>query len=118
MKNYLVKKTNQERFDWLVIATSYISPITMLEEVMGDLNKGTGHVLFDLTLINGIESNRYISAMMRDGVFIRSSFRTESNVSESIKNISRDFFVENPLIVEEGVIPKSLKYMLKEGMFV
>ncbi len=116
MKTYSVVKIDQGDYGWIVIATSYISPILQLDDLAKDIENSSGHVLFDLTLINGTESNRYISADFSNGVFVKSSFRTVDYISESVSDISRRFFKDNPSIVDNGTISKSLKYLLKEGM--
>ena len=116
MKSYMTIRTNQDDYKWLVIATSYISPISVLDDVVKDLKHESGHVLFDLTLINGNENNRYIAADMQDGLFLRTSFRCAQNISEGIKSISRKIFLDNPQIVDNGVISNSLKYLIKDGV--
>ena len=115
MKIYLTIRTHQNDYKWLVIATSYISPISVLDDIVKELKNESGHVLFDLTLINGIENNRYIAADMQNGMFIRNSFRNVQSISEELRSISRDFFLGHPKIVDDGVIANSLKYLLKEG---
>lgn len=118
MGTYKVLETKQMDYDWLVIATSYISPLSVLDDLVKELKPNTGQVLFDLTLINGTANNRYISAALDNGSFDKSSFRTVANISNGLSNISRQFFFEHPSVVDEGVISKSLKYLLKRGTAV
>ena len=116
MKSYMAIRTNQLDYKWLVIATSYISPISVLDDVVKELKHESGHVLFDLTLINGVENNRYIAADMQDGLFVRTSFRSVQTISEGIGSISRRFFLDHPKLIDDGVIPNSVKYLLKCGV--
>lgn len=116
MKSYMAVRTNQTDYKWLVIATSYVSPISVLDDIVKELKHESGHILFDLTLINGVENNRYIAADMQDGTFVRTSFRSVQTISDGIKSISRKFFIKNPQIVDTGVISNSLKYLIKDGV--
>lgn len=115
MNEYILAYIENSNYNWIVIATSYISPIMLLDRISKEIRNSSGHVLFDLALINGVERNRYIAADIIDGRFDRSSFRTVNEISDNITNISRNFFVNNPDIVDNGIIPRSLKYLLKEG---
>ena len=115
MNTYLVMKTKQNEYDWLVIATSYISPLTVLDDLGKELNHVSGKVLFDLTLINGTASNRYISATLYNGSFVKKSFKSVPEISKGLSCISREFFVEHPSLVDSSVLSKSMKYLLKTG---
>ena len=116
MNTYVLLETKEDEYNWLVIATSHVSPLSILDELIKDLKSVSGLVLFDLTLINGIENNRYISAVLEHGSFVHSSFKVASNISSRLRNISRQFFRENPSIVDEGVISRRLKLLLKKGI--
>ena len=72
-------------------------------------------MLFDLTLINGTANNRYISAVLDQGAFVKTSFKVVSDTFYGLKSISRQFFLEHLSVVDESVISNSLKYLLKEG---
>ena len=118
MNNYVVIKTDNTNYCCVVIATSYISPMSTLKDLQADINIMSGNVLFDMTLINGTNSNRYISARLDCGIFDKSSFKIVSSIADCILDITRDYFLTHPNIVEAGVIPSSLKYLLKQGQFV
>lgn len=118
MSNYSVIKTNKTTYCCVVIATSYMSPMSTLDDLQVDLGKMSGNVLFDMTLINGISSNRYISAQLKQGVFDRKTFKIVSNITDPVLEISREFFMTHPSIVDGGVIPSSLKHLLKRGQLV
>lgn len=115
MKNYSLVEIDGSSYKYLVIATSYINPVSILEDIENDIGTASGNVLFDLTLINGTNSNRYLSAMISNGVFLRRSFIKIANIDKNIRLISNNFFMKNSEIVDRGTIPDSLKYLLKLG---
>lgn len=115
MKNFELLSVADSIFSYLIIAKSYISPISELEDIQKELSNLSGEILFDLTLINGTNSNRYISGSIVHGLFDRKSFKTVEGISSSIKEISRKFFIENQGLVDGGVIPQPIKYLLKCG---
>lgn len=55
MKNFEVSRLENSSYDYLVIATTYISPISTLDEVQKAFKNISGKILFNLTLINGIK---------------------------------------------------------------
>lgn len=61
MGAYQILKLNKEPFDFLVIATSPENPLSNIEEISREIKVEQARFLFDLTLINGTKSNRYVS---------------------------------------------------------
>jgi hypothetical protein len=118
MKNFEISKLKNSEYDYLVIATTYISPISTLDDVQGEFKHLTGKLIFDLTLINGTNSNRYISAIIEDGIVNRSSFTIVKKVDSVVQNNSMNFFSNHAEVVENGTIPKALKVLLTEGELV
>ena len=118
MKNFELIKLNNSEYDYLVIATTYISPISTLTDVQNELREKAGRIIFDLTLINGASSNRYISASFEKGIVNRRSFGVEKVIDHDIEQISLDFFVHHADLVENGTIPNSLKSLLVAGVCV
>lgn len=82
MKNFEVSRLENSSYDYLVIATTYISPISTLDEVQKAFKNISGKILFNLTLINGLNSNRYISAIIENGIVNRKSFLIEKDVDD------------------------------------
>ena len=115
MKNFELFKLDNSEYDYLVIATTYISPIATLDDVQCELKGKSGSILFDLTLINGTSSNRYISALADNGIINRFSFSTVKKIEPEIEYKSLDFFVHHVDLVENGTIPKALKTLLLAG---
>jgi len=115
MKNFTIEKTSIGNYGYLVIATSYDSPTNNLDEIEAEIGDYSGNILFDLTLINGLNSNRYLEAESKNGKINRRSFKTKKHVAESIKELSEKFFVNNADVLEQGTISNALKFLLKTG---
>ena len=111
MKNFEVSRLENSSYDYLVIATTYISPISTLDEVQKAFKNISGKILFNLTLINGLNSNRYISAIIENG----KSFLIEKDVDNPVIHDSISFFSKHAEIVENGTISKALKNLLISG---
>lgn len=58
--NFKVLKLDNEPFDFLIIATSCENPLNSVKEIGEEIKVTHAKLLFDLTLINGINTNRYI----------------------------------------------------------
>lgn len=115
MKNFEILKLDNSEYDYLVIATTYISPISTLDYVQNELTGQSGSLVFDLTLINGTSSNRYISAVIENGVINRRSFAIVKEIEPRIERRSLDFFVNHVDLVKDGTIPNALKSLLVAG---
>lgn len=112
MKNFELFELKNSEYDYLVIATTYISPILNLDGVQNKLIGKSGKLIFDLTLINGINSNRYISALIESGIVNRSSFDIVKNIKPNIENKSSEFFIHHSDLVKNGTISDDLKLVL------
>lgn len=109
-------KLDNEPYDFLVIATSSISPLSCLGDIVDEIGEKTASVLFDLTLINGTNRNRYIKGEYVNGSFVTSSFSIVNTLDEGVGNICKTFFAENDSIVQNSVVSKQLKFLIKQGM--
>ena len=52
----------------------------------------------------------------RNGEFTPEILAKRTTISDGIKSISRKFFIDNPQVVDTGVISNSLKYLIKDGV--
>ena len=111
MKNFEVIKLNDSEYDYMVMATTCISPISTLTDIQNELEDKSGKLI-------GTSSNRYISASFENGIFDRRSFETVKVIKTSIEHISLDFFVHHVDLVENGTIPNALKSLLVAGVEV
>ncbi len=116
MKNYQIFKLNNEPFDFLVIATSCRNPLSYIEEIVEEVKIDQAKILFDLTLINGTKSNRYVLCDFCKGKNYLQYCSLVKEITDGIKSVSHNYFLQNNYIVENSVIPKSLKFLLKTGM--
>lgn len=114
--NFEVIKLNNEPYDFLIIATSYENPLSHLQEIGQEIQVKQAKLLFDLTLINGINSNRYIQCDYEADRKQLPFCSAIGNVDETIKSVSKDYFAKNEEVVRKSVISNSLKYLLKSGM--
>ena len=68
MRNsFEILKLNNEPYDFLVIATSYENPLSSFKEIEDVIQVHRANLLFDLTLINGVNKNRYIKCEYEAG---------------------------------------------------
>ena len=116
MKNFEVIKLNNSEYDYMVIATTCISPISTLTDIQNELEDKSGRIIFDLTLINGTSSNRYITASFENGAVNRRSFEVVKVIESKVEYISLDFFAHHADLVKNGTIPNALKSLLIEGI--
>lgn len=116
MGKYEVLKLNNEPFDFLVIATSFENPLSHFEDLSKELNVDKAKILFDLTLINGVKSNRYVACDFCLGESNLQSCSLINEIDEYIKSISHNFFMENEEVVQKSIISNSLKFLLRSGM--
>ncbi|WP_302789300.1 viroplasmin family protein [Anaerostipes caccae] len=72
-------------------------------------------VIFDLTLINGTNSNRYLEAEVLDGKIDLKSFKIKKELDDTVNEVSKRFFQNNEEILERSTITNSLKFLLKTG---
>ncbi|AOZ96233.1 type II toxin-antitoxin system RnlB family antitoxin [Butyrivibrio hungatei] len=113
---YELVKLNNEPYDFLVIAKTSINPLDQLENIERDFENENAKVIFDLTLINGLNTNRYISGECINGKFVLSSFIAVSIVGNQLKNICDRFFINNKDLVDGSVLSRHLKFLIKEKM--
>ena len=111
-------KLNNSEYDYMVIATTCISPISTLTDIQNELEDKSGRIIFDLTLINGTSSNRYITASFENGAVNRRSFEVVKVIESKVEYISLDFFAHHADLVKNGTIPNALKSLLIEGIRV
>lgn len=116
MKDFEILKLNNESYDFLIIATSYKNPISSIKEIGEEIQVQKANLLFDLTLINGTNRNRYIKCEYDAATSQLPICSIVEGIDNDIKKISQSFFSENEEVVKKSVISNSLKYLLKSGM--
>ncbi|WP_338992073.1 type II toxin-antitoxin system RnlB family antitoxin [Fusobacterium vincentii] len=117
MKNdFEILKLNNELYDFLVIATSYNNPLSSFQEIVKKLKVEEAKLIFDLTLINGINKNRYVKCKYRAGKNQFQFCEIPEDISETIKVISKNYFNKHEEIIDKSVLTDSLKFLLKSNM--
>lgn len=114
-KIYKLKKTNNKNYAYLVIATSYISPMDVLDEISEEIECDNCIVLFDMLLRTGLSSNRYVSIEYKNNDFDINSIKiADKDIDENIKKSVIEFLNNNIEYVNESIIPQALKFLIKE----
>lgn len=114
--NFEVLKLNDELYDFLIIATSYINPLSSFQEIVKKLKVKEAELIFDLTLINGVNKNRYIKCKYIAGKNQFQFCEIPKDISERIKIISKNYFNKHLEIIDKSVLTDSLKFLLKSNM--
>lgn len=114
--NFEILKLNNEPYDFLIIATSYENPLSSIKEIGEEIQVQKASLLFDLTLINGINKNRYIKCEYDADTDQLPLCSIVEGVDDDIKKVSQSYFSKNEEVVKKSVISNSLKYLLKSGM--
>lgn len=114
--NFEILKLNNEPYDFLIIATSYENPLSSIKEIGEEIQVQKANLLFDLTLINGTNKNRYIKCEYDADTNQLPKCSIVEGVDDDIKKVSQSYFSENEEVVKKSVISNSLKYLLKSGM--
>ncbi|MCH5209803.1 MAG: type II toxin-antitoxin system RnlB family antitoxin [Oscillospiraceae bacterium] len=112
MDRYYAQKLDNLRYDYIVIANNYENPVNYLM-YKGDVPFiHDGVVLFDLTLVNGISSNRYATATVVNHKIIPRSISVCSHIEDEIENIAYRYFSDNLHIVENSSLPSAMNYLI------
>lgn len=112
MREYNVIELKHSQYDYLVIANTYENPINDL------LYKGfvpfieNGHIIFDLTVINGISNNRYAFAKVENHKIITNTINVSSKIDDNISNIIFNYFLDNSYIIKNSSLPSAMKYTI------
>lgn len=101
----------------LVVSLSYISPLDDIESLEKELSlkKVKGIIVFELLLCNGIGENRYVK-MCYDGVhFDMNSMEISSQIDEDTKKIALNYYRENPIYIDNSILPDAQIFLIKKG---
>lgn len=112
---YKVVQLTNAPYDYLVIAISYRNPLSYVNEMFGECESDQINAVFDLTLINGINSNRYVKCKLNKKSVFDSTFVATDSIEPSVSEISKRFFIENKDLVEKSVLSRPLKQIIGEG---
>ncbi|EIM62924.1 type II toxin-antitoxin system RnlB family antitoxin [Desulfobacter postgatei] len=115
-KRFDIKRTNADRYSYIVLSTSYMSPIEWVEELEACLMKEeyVGNILLDLLLSNGYDRDRFYEIFF-DGKKL--NFQTLLNVtkvSEELKQVSGEYYSRNSEILDNSVLTKPQRFLIKK----
>lgn len=113
--DFEIIKLNNEPYDFLIIATSYENPLGLIKEIGEKIQVNKAKLLFDLTLITGLSSNRYIQCDYDAASDLLPPCAIIEEVDSDVQEISREFFASHEDIVKGSVLPDALKFLLKSG---
>lgn len=114
LKEYNIFKLNNLDYDLLVIANTHINPINIFLSNKDELPIKNGKIVFDLTLIYGCKTNRYVVAEIIDGALDIKSVKAITSLDGSIKKISQEYFLNNQYLVQNSHLTNSDKYYILE----
>ena len=114
LKEYNIFELNSPDYDLLVIANTYINPINIFLSNKDELPIKNGKIVFDLTLIYGCKTNRYVVAEIIDGALDIKSVKAIISLDGSIKKISQEYFLNNQYLVQNSHLTNSDKYYISE----
>lgn len=118
MKKFDLQKIDNQTYGYIIFSVNYYSPIDYLSSIERRLDKikYEGKVLFDLLLVNGNGSNRYLTAEYRKGAFDKKSFSVKNQVPETIRKTSTNYYAKRPDILRNSVLTRPVVYsMLNSG---
>lgn len=114
----VVKKIDDEKFDYLVFSLTSESPLFQLAFIKETLaNAGRIDVLFDQLLQTGDSSNRFLSVTFENGDFdfITAKQLDCNEIDKSIKMIIAEYLRQNVLILEHSILLSRQKEIIKNG---
>ena len=114
-KYYHIEKLRTKRYPCIIFSKSYISPIDEIDQLENDLGKIgiKGKVVFDLLLSNGDTPDRYFEADFDGKQINRSSIKQINTIPIKIKTASISFYKESIHLIENSVLTKQKKFLLK-----
>ncbi|MEK1828758.1 type II toxin-antitoxin system RnlB family antitoxin [Priestia megaterium] len=120
MNSYIIQ-TNSESaaYGFVIYSVSYVSPIQNLKPIGKELRhvKFKGKVLFDLLLCNGLASNRFIEVEFTGFNFKFDSFKV-IEASEEQREQSARFYKNNEALLNRGILPDAIQFLIKKGKVV
>ncbi len=115
MTNFNIIKLHNEPYNYLIIATSYRSSLSNIDEIRDAIDIEYGKLLFDFMLVNGNKKNRFIECEVVNSDYKRNTCKLAQTVDEYIKRLSSQFFMEHVDLVKTSVLPNALKHLIVTG---
>lgn len=124
MKRYDIKifNTNENKKQYIVFSTSYISPLKYINEIEQELFNQVNEeveIIFDLILSSGNSKERYGKAIYNGKQFDRKSFQYISiPKTNELRNFSTQYYEKCSYFVENSILNSIQKKMLCKGICI
>jgi hypothetical protein len=117
---YQIIKTSVEVYPYMVFATSYVNPMDQKEALEKDLKQigVNGKILFDLLLSHGNTPDRFFEAFFNGEKISEESLKSTEAISKKIKAISIDFYHSQQHFLENSVLSKTQKFLIRRKKFL
>lgn len=114
MTQFTVKKINNAKYACIVFCNSFKSPTCWLDLINDELRMLNirGSVVFDLILVNGNGNRRYAKAEF-DGHNLDIAKMQTVAADPEISAASYDYFHNNPHLLDNSILSKATKFMIK-----
>ena len=118
MCQFKVIELNKSKYDIMVIAESYESPLESLDEVAEELRKNSyvgKRILFDSLLAIGNNDERFTEAYFGDDFVYDTFAYVKILKSDMLRNMSSLFFKNNSNYLDNSVLTKFQRELIKKG---
>ena len=124
MKRYDIRSfyTNENKKQYIVFSTSYISPLKFIKEIEEELSNQVNteiEVIFDLLLSSGNSKERYGKAIYDGEQFNRESFQYINVLKTDIlRRFSAKYYEKRNDFLDNSILNSILKKMLCNGICI
>jgi hypothetical protein len=113
---FKIIETLQESYLCIVFSTSYINPMDQKECIERDLRENgiKGKMLFDLLLSHGNTPDRFFEAFFNGQEINEETLKRLASISENIRRLSLDFYKSQRDLVENSVLTRAQKFLVRK----
>ncbi len=113
---YKIKKTSVDVYPYIVFATSYVNPMDQKAAIEKDLKQlgVKGKILFDLLLSHGNTPDRFFEVFFNGKKISDDSLKSIETTTDKIKSITSDFYYNQQHFVDNSVLSKAQKYLIRK----
>jgi hypothetical protein len=115
-KAFEIGSLNKRKKQAIVYSTNYLRMEEYMNEVALFLKEKSfrGKVIFDLLLSNGNSFNRFIEVFFNGDNFDSKTIKVINNIDDNIINKSLDFYNSHLSLLENSVLSKAQKFLIKK----
>jgi hypothetical protein len=122
MKGYELLTVNYNEYKFLVLSTSFETPLNHINEITTELSENGSNdykVIFDMLLSIGNTSERFVEAKFDGDKLNQSSFNyIHVNKKDDLRKISTQFLKENCYLLDNSVLNSYQKKMVSKGITI